>query len=122
MSDFMEFEIKIDTLPDNWSNVVEALRKEGIDIDPLLTPKDENDAFPIPWDASFEIEGEDVVLTGSAQPGGSPGSGECVTKYPRLCANDYFILSYQVYEFEDGPAAHLRFIQILKKYDITYSW
>ena len=120
-SEMQEFDIKIDTLPDNWSEIVESLRKEGFDAEPLLTPRDEDNAFPIPWDAEVTIEGEFIVLTGFALPGGPGTNGEAVTKFPRKYANQFFMLTYQVYEKSDGPASIHRFADIMDKYGVVYS-
>jgi hypothetical protein len=48
-----------------------------------------HDECPLPWDASFEVQGETIVVSGGAGPS---GFGDCVVKVPR----DSFNLCYDV--------------------------
>lgn len=119
-----EFAIKIDTMPPNWNEIIDALHKEGTWANPIITPQLEiyyDDPFPIPWDADVRIHGEDIRLIGSAQPGGPPGCGYAETHVRLEDANRYFILAFQVCNDDDGNDNIGRFRAMLNKYEVEFT-
>jgi hypothetical protein len=57
-----------------------------------IMSKDQNDGFPMPWDADFGIEGDNLVLEGGAGPS---GFGHCITKVPISRANNIIDIEIQ---------------------------
>jgi len=84
----------------------EALLDQGFN----FGPKDENDGFPMPWDAGFEIYPKVVgdhheitmVISGSAGPS---GFGDAKVSIPLSSAADN--LKFEVYDLTDNQIAAL---------------
>lgn len=57
---------KSKNIPDDIINEIDDLSTNGI----MISPKHGADDVPIAWDASFEIKGDKVVITGGVGPSG----------------------------------------------------
>lgn len=121
MGRMSEFTIKIDTMPPNWNEIIDALHKEGTWANPIITPQLEiySSGFPIPWDADVIIKDGEIRLIGAACEGGPPGNGFAETHIALSEANRHFILAFQVYN-DDGCDHISRFRNILKKHGVVF--
>lgn len=66
------------------------------DFDLELVPND--DEFPLPWDADFEVKGSNLVLSGHASDG---GYGTSVTTIPLRDATRWVSIVLHVPEYHD---------------------
>lgn len=80
--------------PTAKSKSLDDIYDELMDSDLDITSN--SDDIPIPWDADFDIEGQNLVLRGSLLPGG-PGDGTCIIKVPLSSASKYYtIYAYDI--------------------------
>lgn len=75
--------VKPSGLSDDWNGAAEAIMAlDGADI--LIAPTDAGETFPFPWDTYPTVEGDSIVIEGSA---GASGYGYALVRVPRTDAD-----------------------------------